>query len=222
VATGYAGHMLRVDLSRNTIATEPLTPGLTDPYVGGRGLAARIIYDELTAGIDPLGPENLFLLATGPLGSSGIPGSTRYITACKSPLTGGWGEANAAGRFGPLLQRAGFDAVIIMGQAPSPVYLYIHDGTAELRPAESMWGSFVADSRDLVRSETHPRAEVATIGPAGEHMSKYACVISENDRAAGRSGTGAVMGSKKLKAVAVYGEKRPQHHNPEELLRLRR
>lgn len=219
---GYAGRLLRVDLSRNTVDMQPFTPELAASYVGGRGLAARILYDELPAGIDPLGPDNLFLLATGPLASSGIPGSTRYLTACKSPLTGGWGEANAAGRFGPLLRRAGFDAIIIQGRAPFPVYLYVQDGEAQIRPAGSIWGSFVADARDAILAQTHSRAEVATIGPAGEHMSKYACVISENDRAAGRSGTGAVMGSKQLKAVAVYGEERPQHHDAGALLRLRR
>jgi aldehyde:ferredoxin oxidoreductase len=219
---GYAGRILRVDLTAGTATSEPLSPELARDYVGGRGLAARILYDEVAPGTDPLGPDNLFILATGPLAGSGIAGSTRYITACKSPLTGGWGEANAAGRFGPMMKAAGFDAIVVKGQSPTPVYLYANAGKAELRDARGLWGKFIADAREDILAATDARAEVALIGPAGEGQCKFACVISENNRAAGRSGTGAVMGAKRLKAVAVFGEARPELHDPERLAGLRR
>jgi len=218
---GYAGRILRVDLSTGEIKAQPLTPELARAYLGGRGLAARILYDELQPGTDPLGPDNIFILATGPLAGSNIAGSTRHITACRSPLNGGWGEANAAGRFGPMMKAAGFDAIVVKGRASEPVYLAVIDGKAEIRPAGDLWGRFVADARDAIIAETDPKAEVAVIGPAGERMCRFACVISENNRAAGRSGTGAVMGSKNLKAVAVYGRRKMEHYDETKLARLR-
>lgn len=219
---GYAGRILRVDLTAGTVEAQPLSPDLACDYVGGRGLAARILYDEVTPGTDPLGPDNLFILATGPLAGSGIAGSTRYITACKSPLTGGWGEANAAGRFGPMMKAAGFDAIVVKGQSPTPVYLYVNGGKAQIRDAQELWGQFIADARQEILAKTDPHAEVAVIGPAGEQQCKFACVISENNRAAGRSGTGAVMGSKRLKAVAVFGEDRLEVYDQERLSQLRK
>ncbi len=219
---GYAGNILRVDLTAGTTEVQPLSKEQVRDYVGGRGLAARILYDEVAPGTDPLGPDNLFILATGPLAGSRIAGSTRHITACKSPLTGGWGEANAAGRFGPMMKAAGFDAIVVKGQSEKPVYLYVTEGRAELRDASALWGQFIADARETILQQTHSQAEVAVIGPAGEEQCKFACVISENNRAAGRSGTGAVMGSKGLKAVAVFGEEKLRVHDPERLAQLRK
>ncbi|MFO8059757.1 MAG: aldehyde ferredoxin oxidoreductase family protein [Bacillota bacterium] len=219
---GYAGRILRVDLDDGTIEEEAITEHLARTYVGGRGLAARRMYRELEPDTDPLGPDNLFILATGPLAGTGIAGSTRHMTATKSPLTGGWGESNAAGRFGPMLKASGYDAIVIRGRAEQPVYLYVLDGRAKIRNCGETWGKFIGDTRDDILKETHPRAEVAAIGPAGENLCKFASVISENNRAAGRSGTGAVMGSKNLKAVAVYGSKETELADPDRMDQLRR
>lgn len=219
---GYAGQILRVNLTSGKVTKEPLTEEMVRQYLGGRGFAASILYKELEPGTDPLGPDNKFILATGPLAGSMIPGGTRHITACRSPLTGGWGEANAAGRFGPMMKAAGCDAVIVEGRASKPVYIYIKEGGAEIRDASAMWGKFVADARDLILAETNPQAEVAMIGPAGENQSLFACVLSENNRAAGRAGTGAVMGSKNLKAVAVYGTRRVELHEPDQVEEIRK
>lgn len=219
---GLAGKILRVDLTTGKVEAEPLDERVARKYIGGRGLAARILYDEVKPGIDPLGPDNRFIIATGPFSSAVIPGGTRYVTACKSPLTGGWGEANAAGRFGPLVKRSGFDAIVFQGKAERPVYLWVDSGRAELRDASHLWGKSIGDTRDQVLTETNPDAEVAAIGPAGENGVRFACVISEYNRAAGRTGTGAVMGSKNLKAVAVYGRERPPVANKERLDSLRK
>lgn len=218
---GYGGQVLRVNLSTRDLRTEPLSPETARKYLGGRGLAASILFRELKPGTDPLSPDNKFMLATGPLAGTMVPGSTRHITACRSPLTGAWGEANAAGRFGPMLKAAGYDAVIVEGKAPTPVYIYIDEGSAEVRDASVLWGLPVADARDAILAATHPSAEAAVIGPAGENLSLYACVLTENDRAAGRAGTGAVMGSKNLKAVAVHGTRKIEFHDPEKLAELR-
>ncbi len=219
---GYAGKILRVNLDDGAIEEQAITEAFARRYVGGRGLAARILYEEIEADVDPLGPDNVFIIATGPLAGTGLAGATRHITATKSPLTGGWGEGNAAGRFGPMLKASGYDAVVIKGRAEEPVYLYIENERAEIRACGDTWGQFIADARDTIVAQTHPQAEVAAIGPAGEELCKYACVISENNRAAGRSGTGAVMGSKNLKAIAVYGDKELEIADPEKMAELRR
>ncbi len=219
---GYAGKLLHVDLTARRWWVQDLEASLARDFIGGRGLAARLLFEQIPPGCDPLGAQNVFMVATGPMAGSRIPGSTRHITACKSPLTGGWGEANAAGRFGPMLKAAGYDAVLVHGRAEQPVYLWIHDGEVEIRPAGEIWGKFVADARDEMLRQTHPGAEVAVIGPAGENLVRFACVISENNRAAGRCGTGAVMGSKNLKGICVYGTGRYRAADPEGLAQLRR
>jgi aldehyde:ferredoxin oxidoreductase len=219
---GYAGKIARVNLTTGKTWTEDLNPEFLKDYVGGRGLAARILYDELKAGIDPLGPENKFMIATGPFAGSNIPGGTRYITACKSPLTGGWGEANAAGRMGPMLKQAGFDAIVVEGASDKPVYIYLNEGEIEIKDASAFWGLHIADAREGILKETNEKGEAALIGPAGENLVSYACVISENNRAAGRTGTGAVMGSKKLKAIAAYGTKKIDIFDKEKLTALRK
>ncbi len=219
---GYAGRILRVDLSTGTADSEAVPEEWARAFFGGRGFAADLLARELAAGTDPLGPGNKFVIATGPLAGSGVAGSTRHITACRSPLTGGWGEANAAGRFGPMMKAAGFDAIVVEGRADRPVYLWVTGGRVEVRDASGVWGLFTADAREALLRETHPGAEAAVIGPAGERGCLFACVISENDRAAGRSGTGAVMGSKNLKAVVVHGEDPAPVHDEERLAALRK
>ncbi|WP_003544142.1 aldehyde ferredoxin oxidoreductase family protein [Desulfotomaculum nigrificans] len=219
---GYAGKLLRVNLTTGAIGSVELKPEVARKYLGGRGLAARILFDEVPAGADPLGPENKVVIGAGPLANSKIPGSTRYIVCTKSPLTGGWGDAHAAGALGPMIKKAGFDAIIIEGSSPKPVYIYVNNGSAEIRDASHLWSMETGACRDQIITETNPGAEVAAIGIAGENLVPYACVISEYNRAAGRSGTGAVLGAKKVKAVAFYGEAQLEMADPEKVDRIRK
>jgi len=207
---GYNGRVLRVDMSSGRVADQHLDEAVLRSFLGGRGLAAKILFDGLRPGIDPLGPENRLVLATGPLTGTGIPGCTRYGAFAKSPLTGGWGEAHAAGGFGSTLKAAGYDAVVVEGRSERPRYLWIHEGEAALRDASHLWGRATGETEDAIRGEVGVKgARVVGIGPAGENLVRYACIIGDKNRAAGRCGLGAVMGSKGLKAVAVYGTKGP-------------
>jgi len=219
---GYAGKLLRVNLTTKEIKEEAVEEIVAREYLGGRGLGAKILYEELDKGIDPLGPENKFLLLTGPLANTHIPGSTRFLIVTKSPLTGGWGDANAAGRLGPMIKRAGYDGIIVEGRADQPVYIWVRPGKVEIRDASHLWGKTTGETREKIRKETISDAEVAAIGIAGENLVRYACVISEYNRAAGRSGTGAVMGSKNLKAIAVYGNQKTQIADEGRFNRLRK
>jgi aldehyde:ferredoxin oxidoreductase len=204
---GYTGYILRVNLTTSQITTEELSTNTVHRTVGGRGLAAEILLSELPAGIDPLGPDNKLVVATGPFQNTPIPGGTRIAICAKSPLTGGWGEANAAGSFGPMLKQAGYDAIIVEGEAPTPVYLWVSDEGVELRDASNLWGLSTGDTLEAVRTQAQEKAEVAAIGCAGEKLVRYASVIIDYDRATGRSGMGAVMGAKRLKAIATYGRR---------------
>ena len=207
MANGYMGKILFVDLSMGKIEEEPLDEKLCRDFLGGYGIAARIIYDRQKAGADPLGPDNIFGLTTGPLTGTPVPFGSRYTVVGKSPLTGTWGDANSGGFFGPHLKFSGYDAVFFTGISSSPVYLLINDGKPELKDASQLWGKDTSETEDLIRSELGEKARVAAIGRAGENLSFISCVINDKGRAAARSGLGAVMGSKKLKAVAVMGTK---------------
>jgi len=203
---GTTSKLLRVNLADGKIKTENLSEDTIKTFLGGKCLGAKILYEELEPGIDPLGPENKLIFATGPLTGAPFPGNTRHVVMAKSPITGGWGESHAAGFFGPELKYAGYEAVIVEGRAEEPVYLWIHDGYAEIRDAKRLWGKVTGDVQTEIRRETRDRrTRVAAIGPGGENLVKYASVISDLYCAAGRCGMGAVMGSKKLKAVAVRG-----------------
>jgi aldehyde:ferredoxin oxidoreductase len=205
MARGYMGKILNVDLSQGTIAEEALDEKLCREYIGGYGLGAKLLYDRMPPGADPLGPDNILGLLTGPLtGTPAIIGS-RFVAVAKSPNTGTWGDANCGGYFGPQMKFAGVDVVLLYGISPKPVYLYIEDGKAELRDASDLWGLNVSDLEDLLKERHGEEAEVASIGVAGEKMSLTACIMNDKERAAGRSGLGAVMGSKKVKAVVVKG-----------------
>lgn len=205
--TGYTGTLLWVDLGTGTTTTTPLEEGAARAYLGGSGLGARLIRERLAAIRAPLDPSNLLGFLPGLLAGTAVPGANRTMVCALSPATGGWGEARAGGAWGPMLKYAGYDGLICTGQAPEPVYLWIEDGRVELRPAGKLWGEgfFTADER--LRAATHPDAIVAAIGPAGERLSRMACVMFEGPyaRSAGRTGLGAVMGSKRLKAVVVRG-----------------
>jgi len=202
---GYAGKFLWVNLATGVITEEIPDEALLRNYVGGYGVAARLLYDRIPVGADPLGPENVFAILTGPLTGSTGPTATRWTVAAKSPLTGGWGDANGSGFFGNALKRAGFDAIFFTGIAPKSVYLWIENGRAELREAGHLWGMDTYQVEDWVQSELGKGFETACIGPAGEKLSLISGIIHKKGRAAARSGLGAVMGSKRLKMVAVHG-----------------
>ena len=201
---GYAGNLLRVNLSTGEMTTELLREETARKYLGGRGFAARFLYTEMGRGADPLGPQNKLIVSTGVLTGTPTPVGNRTTIAAKSPLTSVWGDATFGGRFGGELKRAGFDAVIIDGASEKPVYLYINDGRAEIRDASSLWGLDTGPAQEAILQEVG-KATVLGIGPGGENLVRYASVLSELRFSGSRSGMGAVMGSKRLKAIAVRG-----------------
>ncbi len=220
---GYAGKMLFVDLTRGRIEEKELTENLAKGFIGGYGIGARILYDMMKPGTDPLGPENVLGFVTGPLNGTGALFGGRYVVVCKSPVTGGWNDANSGGHFAPELKKAGFDAVFISGKADKPVYLWINDGKAEIRDAAKLWGKDCVEIEEALMEETgEKRLRAAVIGPAGEKLSLMACVMNDQHRAAGRGGLGAVMGSKKLKAIVVRGTGTIPVADPEKLKELNR
>jgi len=201
----WTGTILRVDLTSGKITKEPLNIQLAHDFIGERGLAAKMLFDEVDPAIDALSPANKLFFAPGPLTGTFAPSVGRYDVVCKSPLTGAIAGSNSGGSFGPELKYAGYDMVIFEGKSAKPVYLWIKDDQVELRDASTVWGKEVPETTDLLRAETDEDAMVACIGPAGEKLSLIASIMNEMGRAAGRSGVGAVMGSKKLKAVVVVG-----------------
>jgi len=207
VGFGAMEKILWVDLSTGEMTVERLDEKTARMYYGGYGLGARILFDRQKPGVDPLGPEATLGFVTGLMtGTDGVGGS-RYVVVGKSPLTGGWGDANSGGDFGPYLKFAGYDAVFFTGISEKPVYLYINNGAAEIRDAAPIWGKDTFDVQDILRAEYGKDLQVACIGPAGEQLSLLSSVMCNKGRAAARSGLGAVMGSKRLKAVAVQGDR---------------
>jgi aldehyde:ferredoxin oxidoreductase len=206
MANGYMGKILWVDLSTNTLKDEILDEQTCRDFIGGYGIGAKILFSRMKPGADPLGPDNIFGLITGPLTGTPAIGGTRYFAVAKSPLTGGWGDSNSGGYFGPALRFAGYDGVFFTGIAPKPVYLYIDNGKAEIRDAGHLWGKDSHETEDMLKEELGQSTRIACIGPSGEKLSLIAAIMNEKGRAAARSGLGAVMGSKKLKAVAVKGD----------------
>ncbi len=203
---GYMGKLLFVDLTEGTIKEQELAEDVTRNFIGGYGIGARVLYDMMKPGADPLGPDNVLGFVTGPLTGTGAFFSGRYTVVCKSPVTGGWNDSNSGGYFGPELKKAGFDGVFFTGASDKPVYLWIEDGKAEIRDASKLWGKDSAETLEALIEETgEKKLRAAVIGPAGEKQSLMACVMNDKHRAAGRGGPGAVMGSKNLKAVAVRG-----------------
>ncbi|OQY21470.1 MAG: aldehyde ferredoxin oxidoreductase [Chloroflexi bacterium] len=203
---GYMGKILRVDLSAKKLWGEPLNEEYARAFVGGSGLAARYLYDMVDTDTDPLGPDNPLVFMTGPLVGTPMPSAGRCSVCALSPLTRIWGESNTGGFFGPELRFAGYDGIIITGQAEKPVWLSIVAGQAELHDGADLWGSDSYETQEWVREALgEPKARVACIGPAGENRVLMAAVMNDHGRAAGRTGMGAVMGSKNLKAVAVRG-----------------
>jgi aldehyde:ferredoxin oxidoreductase len=202
------GKFLRINLSDGKIIEEPMRDDWVRKFIGGAGLASWYLYEAMPAGTDPLGPENPLIFMTGLLTGTASPSSGRYSVVSKSPLTGIWGQANSGGSFGPALKRSGFDGIIFEGISPQPVYLKIIDGHAELRDASHLWGLKVPDTEDQLQKELNGKATIASIGPAGENLVRYAAIMNNKHRAAGRCGLGAVMGAKRLKAIVCAGNAR--------------
>jgi aldehyde:ferredoxin oxidoreductase len=202
---GWVGTILRVNLTDRTARTVPLDPALAKQFIGARGLGTKIMYDEVDPTVDALGPQNKLIFAPGPFSGTLAPSAGRYNIVTKGPLTGTIAASNSGGMLGAELKFAGYDLVILEGKADKPVYVFIRDGAVEIRDAAHLWGKEVPDATDLLRAETDDDAKVACIGPAGEKLALIANVLNEMHRAAGRSGVGAVMGSKNLKALVVLG-----------------
>jgi aldehyde:ferredoxin oxidoreductase len=215
---GYAGKLLFVDLTNGAINERPLSEELAVKFIGGYGIGARILYEMMKKGVDPLGPDSVLGFMSSPLNATSALFGGRYTLVCKSPITGGWNDANSGGFFGPQLKRAGFDGVFVSGVSRKPVYLFIKDGKAEIRDAKNIWGKDCTEAQEMLIQETgEPNLRAALIGPGGEKQTLTACVINDKHRAAGRGGGGAVMGSKNLKAVAVTGSAKIAVADPEKI-----
>jgi aldehyde:ferredoxin oxidoreductase len=204
---GFMGKLLRVNLSEKTLTEDPLRSDWARQYLGGAALATRYLLEETRPGIDPLSAENKLIFMTGPLTGTASASASRYSVVAKSPQTGLLGHSNSGGTFGPVLKRAGYDGIIFEGVSDEPVYLKIIDGEARLLPARDLWGKTVPKTEEEIQSGESRKLVMAVIGPAGENLVRYAAIINNQHRAAGRCGMGAVMGSKRLKAVVVAGKR---------------
>ena len=222
MTAGYMGKLLFVNLSTGGIKEETPDESLYRDFIGGYGIGARVLYSRQKGGVDPLGPENTLGLVTGPLTGTPATFGCRYVAVAKSPLTGGWGDANCGGDFGPNLKFAGYDGVFFTGISEKPVYLFIDNGKAQLRAATHLWGKVTFETDDMLQAEHGKAAKVVSIGPAGEKLSLISCLMNNRVDAAGRSGLGAVMGSKKLKAVVVKGDRKVPIADMETADRLRK
>jgi len=214
---GYKGKILRVNLKEKTTKVEELDLEKARKYIGGRGLSSKILSEEIDPNVDPLSPENKLILTTGPLTGTPTPTGGRYMAVTKSPLTGAVACSNSGGHWGAELKFAGYDAIIVEDKADSPVYINIEDDRVEIRDASHLWGKVVSETTKILEEECAEKVKVLTIGPAGENLSKIASIMNDVDRAAGRSGVGAVMGSKNLKAIAVKGNSKVDVYDPGKL-----
>lgn len=216
---GYWGRILRVDLNTGQVSVDEHDAKFYRTYLGGRGIVAHYLLKEVPPGCDPLGPDNILVFAASVLTGTAIPGSGRNSAGAKSPLTGTYGEGEGGGDWGVKLRWAGYDGLVITGQSKEPVYLRINNDTVELRDASHLWGLEAYETRQAVLSEIgDPRASVAVIGPGAERLVRYACIALDMHDFLGRSGLGAVMGSKRLKAIVVNGKTRPEVANKEAVI----
>ncbi|MEM2465762.1 MAG: aldehyde ferredoxin oxidoreductase family protein [Candidatus Bathyarchaeia archaeon] len=204
---GWNGKILRVNLSKKKVEAEDCDADFALKYIGGRGFAAKILFDELKPGTDPLGPENKLVVAAGPL--TGLPGPSlgKLVIAAKSPLTGGYGDGNAGTMAAVQMRKAGFDALVIDGKAEKPVYIYVDEEKAHILSADGLWGKTTFEAEKTLKEVHGKDIGVLVIGPGGENMVRYATVVSQEGRAGGRPGMGAVLGSKKVKAIVFKGSK---------------
>ena len=213
---GCHGKLLRVNLSDGKITEEQIPESMHKKYLGGAGLATKYLWDEVPKGADPLGPENKLIFMAGSLTGVVAPSTGRFSVVAKSPQTGIWGQANSGGRWGVDFKKCGYDGIIFEGVSPKPVYLLVEDDKAELKDATHLWGKNVPETTDTIKGEVGDKFNVACIGPAGEKLVRYAAIMNDYGRAAGRCGLGAVMGSKNLKAVVARGTKQIPVSNPAE------
>ena len=212
---------LFVDLTTGRIEARPPDPALIAGYLGGNGIGARLLWEQVGPAVDPLAPENLLIVATGPLCGTPFPTASRMEVIAKSPLTGIYGDSNAGGFFGPELRFAGWDLIVFSGRAEQPVALHIADGEAELRDARSLWGLTTSQTEEALRRERgDDKVKTAVIGPAGENLVRFAGIQVTSQRSAARCGLGAVMGAKNLKAIAVRGRGKPPLADPDRARRL--
>lgn len=214
---GYTGKIARINLSTGDIKTETLDKELAKLYVGGRGLATKMFSEEVDAKVDALSPENKLFIATGPLSGTPTPTGGRYMAITKSPLTGTIASSNSGGRWGAELKFAGFDMIILEGKSEKPVYINIVDDKIEIKDATNLWGKMTSETTEMLLEAEGEKTKVLNIGPGGEKLSKIAAIMNDYDRAAGRSGVGAVMGSKNLKAITVKGSSKPEVADKEKL-----
>jgi len=215
MSNAYIGKILRVDLSKGAISEEWIREDWIEKFIGGAGLATKYHYSEVPKGVDPLGKENHLIFMTGPLTGTVSASASRYSVVAKSPLTGIWGHGNSGGSFGPALKHSGYDGIIFKGISPHPVYLRIVDGKSELCDARSLWGKTVPETEDLIQRDLNQKMTIASIGPGGENLVRYAAIMNNRHRAIGRCGLGAVMGSKRLKAIACAGKAQINLANPD-------
>ncbi|NVM38304.1 MAG: aldehyde ferredoxin oxidoreductase family protein, partial [Candidatus Lokiarchaeota archaeon] len=205
---GFTGNLIVVNLTNQEIFEELLDEEIAKDFLGGAGYCCRYLYDYLDKGTDPLSPDNILMFMTGPFCGSTIPTSGRFVVCAKSPYTGIWGESNCGGYFGPELKKAGYDGLIIKGASQVPVFLEITENKVKIKDASFLWGKGIIETSNILKEQSGSKlTRIACIGQAGEKLVKYAIIASE-EKAAGRTGMGAVMGSKKLKAITVRGKKR--------------
>lgn len=216
---GWKGKLLEIDLKRKSTKITSTNHRVLEDYIGGKGLGAYLLYDRLSPKVYPLARENLLIFSTGPL-SGLVPTAGRFATVTKSPLTGLFLDSYCGGFLAAHIKRAGFDAILVKGKSEKPVYLWVADQTVEFRDAEDLWGRDTYRTVEEIQKQTDKKASVATIGPAGENLVHFACITSEKRDYSGRGGSGAVMGSKNLKAIAVFGGKEIEVSKPKELREL--
>jgi aldehyde:ferredoxin oxidoreductase len=221
---GYKNRILEVDLSKSRMTTTDVPDEDKRRFIGGSGVAAKLFFDRFNPGIDPLSPDNPLIIMNGPLTGTTLPGTSRFAVCGKSPLTGIWGEGTCGGNFGPELKFAGLDGIIFKGAPPTPVYLVIEDDKVEIRDAKDLWGMDNYAVTDLLKErhgkERNPK--VLSIGPAGENLVKFAAICNDKGDFIGRTGMGALMGSKRLKALVVKGTKRVEVSYPDQYAALRK
>src|SRR5438128_12103549 len=220
---GYGGRILFVDLTRGTSRVEPLDERMARRFLGGNGLAARLLYDHVPAGIDPFDPANAVVFSVGPITDTTVPGNSRACVASKAPLTHLFFDSTFGGRFPATLKRSGFDAVVITGRAAAPSYLLVTETGAELREVPELWGRATRDTVQAIVAAEGPEADAIAIGPAGERRVRYAAMAhywKNREGVSGRGGLGAVLGAKQLKAVVVRGTRKTEVADPAALKAL--
>jgi aldehyde:ferredoxin oxidoreductase len=217
---GWQGHILRVNLTKNKAVADTYDSAFAFNYLGGRGFAAKILWDQVKQGTDPLSPDNKLVFAAGPLTGFGLPSSGKFIVASKSPLTGGYGDGNIGTNAAVQMRKAGYDVVIFEGKAKTPVFVHIKDKVAEFVDAKALWGLDSFETQKQLKPLYERTAGIVSIGPAGENLVKFATVVSQEGRSGGRPGMGAVMGSKNLKAVVIVGSKDLPAAYPKEMKEL--